>query len=106
MNNYATKYCFHPLAESDHTLAVVMVYTCRLHVGDAYYPLSLHFHVSAIAPKPVYDNLAMEPVRKYQNTQINVEDFEAFIETGESEMLKQYEVWSYHCNFSAYSSKF
>ena len=58
------------------------------------YPLSLHFHVSAIAPKPVYDNLAMEPVRKYQNTQINVEDFEAFIETGESEMLKQYEVWS------------
>ena len=83
-----------------------MVYTCRLHVGDAYYTFSLHFHVSAIAPKPVYDNLAMEPVRKYQNTQINVEDFEAFIETGESEMLKQYEVWSYHRIFCAHSNKF
>ena len=66
----------------------------------------MHFHVSAIAPKPVYDNLAMEPVRKYQNTQINVEDFEAFIETGESEMLKQYEVWSYHRIFCAHSNKF
>ena len=70
------------------------------------YTFSLHFHVSAIAPKPVYDNLAMEPVRKYQNTQINVEDFEAFIETGESEMLKQYEVWCYHRISCARFNKF
>lgn len=34
----------------------------------------------------------MEPVRKYQNTELHVEEFEGFVESGEGEMLKQYEV--------------